>query len=122
MDGYAPGDPLVALAIEEFATVKSAPRSEVTHSGAPEANSLFCTVYVPPEAGAVCSWHSVVVVAAGLALGTASPPLALTARATRKVPSATSSVAAMTNADLERATGYLRARRRGLASPAEAGL
>ena len=115
MDGYAPGDPSVELSIEELATVKSSLPSVVTHSEALESNSLFCTMYVPPDTDAVCSWQSVVVAAAGgLAVGGAGlQPPGLMARATKKVPSAISSVAAMASAYLERVIGYLCAQRLG---------
>ncbi len=53
MDGNAPGDPLVALLIEELATVKSALPSVLTHSGALESNSLVCTMYEPPPTASV---------------------------------------------------------------------
>src|SRR5947209_14254439 len=118
MDGYAPGDPLVALLIEELATVKPALPSVLTHSGALESNSLFCTVYVPPDTGAVCCWHSdVVTAAAGLAMSAGGGPPGLMARAARKVPRASSTVAAMVSAYLERVTGYLRAQRPGPGGP-----
>ena len=79
--------------------MKSALPSVVTHSEALESNSLFCTVYVPPDTGAVCSWQSVVAAAAaGLAVSGAGRPPGLMVRATKKVPSAISSVAAMASA------------------------
>jgi hypothetical protein len=53
----------VLLEMEELATVKSVPPSVVMHSAALEPHSLFCTVYVPPPAGAVCELHSVVLAA-----------------------------------------------------------
>src|SRR3954447_10115713 len=121
MDGYAPGDPLVALPIEELATVKPALPSVLTHSGALESNSLFCTVYVPPDTGAVCCWHSdVVTAAAGLAVSAGGGPPGLMARAARKVPRASSKGGAMGGADLERVTGYLRAQRPGPGGPRSA--
>src|SRR5260370_20770061 len=49
--------------MDEFATVKSAFPSVVTHSEAEEFHSLFCTMYAPPETEAVCEAHSVVVAA-----------------------------------------------------------
>src|SRR5580698_2964197 len=108
MDGYAPGDPLVALSIAELATVESAPPSVATHSDALESNSLFCTVYLPPEAGAVCSWQSVV--AAARALG----PLP---SAARTPPTTSSNTATVTSAARGRVIGYLRARMAGNPAP-----
>src|ERR1700691_4247858 len=116
MDGYAPGEPSVELSIEESATVKSSLPSVVAHSDALESYSLFCTMYVPPDTDAVCSWHSDVVAAwaPGLAASascTVRPPeLAASARTQ---PTATSSAAAAASADLERVIGYLRAQRLG---------
>jgi hypothetical protein len=56
--------------------------SVLTHSEALESNSLFCTMYVPPEAVAVCSWQSVLVAACAPAVLSASavPPPITTAR------------------------------------------
>src|SRR5579871_3908126 len=92
MDGYAPGDPLVALSIAEFATVKSALLSVLTHSEAPESNSLFCTMYVPPETDAVCSWHSELDAASPRAR---EPDPELTATAARMPPRASSAASAV---------------------------
>src|SRR5207245_11525273 len=66
----------------EFATVKSALPSVLTHSEALEFHSLFWTMYVPPPTEAVCELHSVVVAAwaAGpSAANTAGPPMAVSA-------------------------------------------
>src|ERR1700722_10401478 len=49
--------------MDVFATVKSAFPSVVTHSGALEFHSLFCTVYAPPATAAVWELHKVVVAA-----------------------------------------------------------
>src|SRR5690348_7100501 len=83
MDGYPPGAPLVEFAIEEFATVKSAPPSVVMHSGALDPHSLFWIVYVPPPADAVCELHSVLVAACELAGSTQAPAAARATAAAR---------------------------------------
>src|ERR1700734_382030 len=85
MGGWVPGDPSVALSMPEFATVKSALPSVVTHSDALESYSLFCTMYVPPPTDAVCSWHSVVVAACAPVLPTteaSAPPSVSTSAVT----------------------------------------
>src|ERR1700733_3698326 len=82
MDGYPPGAPPDRL-IDEFATVKSAFPSVVTHSGALEFHSLFCTVYAPPATAAVCELHKVVVAARAGAAAAKTPDAASIATAAR---------------------------------------
>src|ERR1700733_7748710 len=60
--------------MDVFATVKSAFPSVVTHSGALEFHSLFCTVYAPPATAAVCELHKVVVAACAGAAAAAKTP------------------------------------------------
>ena len=59
---------MVALLIDELATVKSAFPSVFTHSEALEFHSLFSTVYAPPATEAVCELHRVVVAAWAVAV------------------------------------------------------
>src|ERR1700722_5258659 len=76
MDGEPPGAPLVALLMDELATVKSALPSVVMHSGALEPHSLFCTVYTPPPTAAGWAWQSWVVAAGAPPAPVASSPAA----------------------------------------------
>ncbi len=69
--------------MDVFATVKSAFPSVVTHSGALEFHSLFCTVYAPPATAAVCELHKVVVAACAGAAAAKTPDAASIATAAR---------------------------------------
>src|ERR1700721_1581300 len=69
--------------MDVFATVKSAFPSVVTHSGALEFHSLFCTVYAPPATAAVCELHKVVVAACAGAPAAKTPEAASIATAAR---------------------------------------
>ena len=86
--------------------MKSALLLVMTHSGALEPNSLFCTTYVPREAGAMSSWQIFVVWAWPPSLLTfvvpAWRPTLLSTRAATPPRTTTASTTTITRSDLPR--------------------